>query len=187
MEKLLSRYVLPFHKRLHAFSVWSTWGARTVVQNTNGMLVNFTEKVLFWICFKLELFKTKLRAEICARLNCQGYPHVHIFIWAIRRTSHRGGIHGNGSSDLEFFVRQTKKSLGNRGCQKCDQLDSNLREHLPLDLQPNALTTKPWLQLLSRRKIFAIYLITILMYTEASPDPINPRGGGQLPNPNKCN
>ena len=26
-----------------------------------------------------------------------------------------------------------------------------------------------------------------LMYTVASPDPINPRGGSQLPNPNKCN
>ena len=25
------------------------------------------------------------------------------------------------------------------------------------------------------------------MYTAASPDPINPRGGGQLPNLNKCN
>ena len=25
------------------------------------------------------------------------------------------------------------------------------------------------------------------MYTVAIPDPINPRGGGQLPNPNKCN
>ena len=25
------------------------------------------------------------------------------------------------------------------------------------------------------------------MYTAASLDPINPRGGDQLPNPNKCN
>ena len=25
------------------------------------------------------------------------------------------------------------------------------------------------------------------MYTVASPDPINPRGGSQLPNPNMCN
>ena len=32
----------------------------------------------------LELFKTRLRTAICARLNCQGYPHVHIFIWTIR-------------------------------------------------------------------------------------------------------
>ena len=42
------------------------------------------------------------------------------------------------------------------------------------------------LQLPSRRKIFAIYALTILMYTVASLDP-NPRGGGQLPNPNECN
>ena len=39
-------------------------------------------------------------------------------------------------------------------------------------------------------KIFAIYLITKLMYTVVSPGPDpdpNPRGGGSLPNPNKCN
>ena len=29
-------------------------------------------------------------------------------------------------------------------------------------------------------------MITILMYTVASPDP-SPRGGGQLPNPSECN
>ena len=38
------------------------------------------------------------------------------------------------------------------------------------------------LQLPNRRKIFAIYALTLLMYIVASPDP-NPRGGGQLPNP----
>ena len=38
------------------------------------------------------------------------------------------------------------------------------------------------LQLPNRRKIFAIYAPTLLMYIVASPDP-NPRGGGQLPNP----
>ena len=45
------------------------------------------------------------------------------------------------------------------------------------------------LQLPNRPKIFGIYaltLLTLLMYTVASPDP-NPRGGGQLPNPNECN
>ena len=42
------------------------------------------------------------------------------------------------------------------------------------------------LQLLNRRKIFAIYALTL--YTVASPDPdSNPWGGGQLPNPNECN
>ena len=40
------------------------------------------------------------------------------------------------------------------------------------------------LQLPNRRKILAIYALTLLMYTVASPDPDpNPRGGGQLPNP----
>ena len=53
----------------------------------------------------------------------------------------------------------------------------------PLDYQ---------LQLLNRRKILAIYALTLLMYTVASPDPDpdpdpNRRGGGQLPNPNECN
>ena len=49
----------------------------------------------------------------------------------------------------------------------------------PLDCQ---------LQLPNRRKILAIYALTLLMYTVASPDP-HPyrRGGGQLPNPNECN
>ena len=45
----------------------------------------------------------------------------------------------------------------------------------PLDYQ---------LQLPNRRKILAIYALTLLMYTVASPDPDpNPRGGGELPNP----
>ena len=45
----------------------------------------------------------------------------------------------------------------------------------PLDYQ---------LQLPNQRKILAIYALTLLMYTLASPDPDpNPRGGGQLPNP----
>ena len=72
--------------------------------------------------------------------------------------------------------------MAHQTCEKCDQPDSNLRKGLPYDLQSNVLTTKPQLQLSSRREIFAIYLITILMYTVASPDPIIPWGGGQLPN-----
>ena len=44
------------------------------------------------------------------------------------------------------------------------------------------------LQLPNRRKIFAIYALTLLMYTIASPDPDpNTRGEGQLSNPNECN
>ena len=38
------------------------------------------------------------------------------------------------------------------------------------------------LQLPNQWKIFAIYALTLLMYTVASLEP-NPRGGGQLPNP----
>ena len=49
----------------------------------------------------------------------------------------------------------------------------------PLDYQ---------LQLPNRRKILAIYGLTLLMYNVASPDSNpNPRGGGELPNPNECN
>ena len=51
----------------------------------------------------------------------------------------------------------------------------------PLDYQ---------LQLPNRRKILAIYELTLLMYTVASPDPNpnpNPRGGGELPDPNEFN
>ena len=45
---------------------------------------------------------------------------------------------------------------------------------------PSLLHYQP--QLPNRRKIFAIYSLTLLMYAVASPDP-NPRGGDQLPNP----
>ena len=41
-------------------------------------------------------------------------------------------------------------------------------------------------QLLNQPQIFAIYAITLSMYTLASPDP-NLRGGGQLSDPNECN
>ena len=44
------------------------------------------------------------------------------------------------------------------------------------------------MQLPQSPQIFAIYALTLLKYTVASldPDP-NPRGGGQLPDPNECN
>ena len=42
------------------------------------------------------------------------------------------------------------------------------------------------LQLPNRRYIFAIYALTLSMYTVASPDP-DSREGGQLPDPNECN
>ena len=50
----------------------------------------------------------------------------------------------------------------------------------------SAIQLQQLLQLPNRRKIFAIYAPTLLMFIVASPDP-NPRGGGQLSNPNECN
>ena len=41
-------------------------------------------------------------------------------------------------------------------------------------------------QLPNKFIIFAIYAVTLLIYTAAGPDPY-PMGGGQLPNPNECN
>ena len=52
----------------------------------------------------------------------------------------------------------------------------------PQDHKSDALTTRLPTGAAERRKIFAIYALSLLMYTAASPDP-NPRGGGQLPNP----
>ena len=54
----------------------------------------------------------------------------------------------------------------------------------PEIISPTLSPLSQRLQLLNWWKIFAIYVLTL--YTVASPDP-NPRGGGQLSNPNKCN
>ena len=81
----------------------------------------------------------------------------------------------------QIFLRQGRKPSPNRGCEKCDHgMD---RTYESVYLRTNALTTRLRLQLPNRRKIFAIYALT-LMYTVASPDPDpTPGGGGQLPNP----
>ena len=63
--------------------------------------------------------------------------------------------------------QQTGSSLGPQD-HKSDALTTRLPDYRP--------------ELPNRRKIFAIYALSLLMYTVASPDP-NPRGGGQLPNP----
>ena len=78
-----------------------------------------------------------------------------------------------------------KKSSGNQDLTKVHQTNSNSGPH---DHQLDTLTTRHQLQLPNRRKILAIYALTLLMYTVDSsyPDP-NRRGGGQLPNPNECN
>ena len=62
------------------------------------------------------------------------------------------------------------------------QKDSNLR---PSDQWSNAVPLGQQLQMPNQHQIFAIYAITVFMYTVASPDP-NPRGGAQLPNGIHC-
>ena len=71
--KLLFRYLLPFHKRLHAFSPVKHLGAGTILVVARAPME-----------FLLILQKMRLGAAICARMNYQGYLHVHIFICAIR-------------------------------------------------------------------------------------------------------
>ena len=51
-----------------------------------------------------------------------------------------------------------------------------------MDSSSDAPTTRLLTAAAELMKIFAIYALTLLMYTVASPDP-NPRGRGQLPNP----
>ena len=63
------------------------------------------------------------------------------------------------------------------------QTNSNLR---PSDQWSNAVPLSQQPQLLNQPQIFAIYPITLLMYTVAIPGP-NLGGGGQVPNPNECN
>ena len=85
---------------------------------------------------------------------------------------------------LRIFQKRKQKILHEIEILKTrHQTDSNPR---PSDQQSNAVPLSQQLQLPSQRQIFAIYAVTLLMYTVASPDS-NPRGGGQLPNPNECN
>ena len=64
----------------------------------------------------------------------------------------------------------------------------------PVTLRSIVQLLSQQLQLPNQPQLFAIYAITLLMYTVASPDP-NPRwlggggggGGGQLPDTNECN
>ena len=58
----------------------------------------------------------------------------------------------------------------------------------PIIISPPLSPLSQRLQMPNRWKIFAIYALTLSMYTVASPDPDpNPRGRGQLPDPNECN
>ena len=65
-----------------------------------------------------------------------------------------------------------------------------IRTRDPMISSPTLSPLDQRLQLPNRRKIFAIYALTLLIYNVASPDPDpdrNTRGEGQLPNPNECN
>ena len=98
-------------------------------------------------------------------------------------------LHQWHCSSTELFKRENKRSSQNRDSQNVS----------PGKFEPE--TPRSSVQCshhyandcsCRRRKIFAIYLITILMCTVASPGPDPdhdpyPRDGGQLPNPNKCN
>ena len=78
-----------------------------------------------------------------------------------------------------------KKRSGNQDLKKVHQTDSNPGPHAH---QPNTLTTRLSTAAAESTEILGIYALTLLMYTVASPEPDpNPRGGGQLPNPNECN
>ena len=56
----------------------------------------------------------------------------------------------------------------------------------PMISSPTLSPLSQQLQLSNRWKIFAIYALTLSMYTVDSLAP-NPKGGGQLPDPNECN
>ena len=59
-----------------------------------------------------------------------------------------------------------------------------IRTRDPMITSPTLSPLDYQLQLPNRRKILAIYALSLLMYIVASPDPDpNTRGGGQLPNP----
>ena len=62
-----------------------------------------------------------------------------------------------------------------------------IRTQDPMISSPTFSPLDQRLQLPNQRKIFAIYALTLLMYTVASPDPDpNTRGGGHLPNSNEA-
>ena len=78
-----------------------------------------------------------------------------------------------------------KKRSGNQDLKKCTR---RIRTRDPMITSRTLSPLDYQLQLLNRQKILAIYALTLLMYTVASPDPDpNRTGGVQLPNPNECN
>ena len=72
------------------------------------------------------------------------------------------------SADLEFFKRGNKSPSRNQGFQKVHPVCSNLG---PNDRQFSAVPLNQLLELLKLPQIFAIFAITLLMYTVAGLDP----------------
>ena len=101
---------------------------------------------------------------------------------------HWSWTHGRDTSQTYNFQKRKEKiphEPGNQGCQKVGFEPATLGSVVQR-FNHSAIQLQQLLQLPNRRKIFAIYAPTLLMFIVASCDP-NPRGGGQLSNPNECN
>ena len=84
-------------------------------------------------------------------------------------------------TDLEFFKKRKEKIP-----HEIKDVRKSVKSATLGSVVQSSNHSANQLQLPNQRKIFAIYAPNLLMYIVASPDP-NPRGGGQLPNPNECN
>ena len=99
----------------------------------------------------------------------------------------------SSTTDLEFSKEEIKDSSRNRDSQNVSP--GGFEPETPRSLiSPTLSTLSQRLQLPNQRKlIFAVYLITILMYTVANPNECNStltsatRGETLTPNPNECN
>ena len=89
------------------------------------------------------------------------------------------------TSGEDFSEEEVKDPSRNQGSQKLHSAWSNQG---PYDPQSNAVPLNQLSRLPKLPQTFAIYAITLLMYTVADPDPdLNHRGEGQLPHPNEYN
>ena len=85
--------------------------------------------------------------------------------------NYRVGLTGGIPHRLRIFKRGKKDPSRNQGCQKVGFEPATLGS-----VVQSSNHSANQLQLPNRRKIFAIYAPTLLMYIVASPD-LNPRGG----------
>ena len=96
---------------------------------------------------------------------------------------HRGEIRRR----LRTFQRSLTKWRMSKRCTR------QIRTQDPMICNPTHSPLDQWLQLLNRQKIFAIYALTLLIYTVANANECNSiitsamRGEMLTPNPNKCN